>query len=241
MPGTTPRLLLPFPLSSESPNGPSQIQALATALDSAVVYGEGTLSARPTSTSGSPGIQGRFYYVTGDATAANNGILWWDTGTSWVPITTGQQPYLHYQDQQASGTASPSTVPTAWTTVPLNTETSDTQAIGTLASNQVTLPAGTYLAQAGFAYNDAGTNGGVKGRLRNMTDSATLLVGPSLYVGEGGGADPGVWAPVLGEFTLSGSKAIALQYYVTGSGVLGKAINSGEIEVYSDLQLCKFA
>lgn len=85
----TPRLLIPYPdpaTNADAPTGPAQMKALALAVDGAVIYGQGALSARPTSTSGSPGIQGRLYYVTGDATTANNGILWYDTGTSWVSV-----------------------------------------------------------------------------------------------------------------------------------------------------------
>lgn len=88
MPTLTLRLSLPFPKAdnSEAPLGPAQIEALALALDNAAIYSQGILSSRPTSTSGNPGIQGRYYLVIGDSTAANNGILWLDNGTGWEAV-----------------------------------------------------------------------------------------------------------------------------------------------------------
>lgn len=44
------------------------------------VYGQGTLSARPAA-----GTPGRYYFVVGDATEANNDRLYYDTGTAWRP------------------------------------------------------------------------------------------------------------------------------------------------------------
>ena len=76
MPGATPRLAIPYPLLAESANGPSNMQALATALDQAGIYGQGLLSARPTAAS----LQGRFYYAT------DTGILYLSNGTTWISV-----------------------------------------------------------------------------------------------------------------------------------------------------------
>jgi microcystin-dependent protein len=88
MPQYTSRLSLPFPDAdnSESPAGPAQIEALAAAIDDAAIYSQGILSSRPVSTSDTPGIAGRLYYVIGDATPANNGIMWLDFGTGWQQV-----------------------------------------------------------------------------------------------------------------------------------------------------------
>jgi microcystin-dependent protein len=88
MPEYTSRLALPYPDSdnSESPAGPAQIEALAAALDGAAVYSQGILADQPVSSAASPGIAGRFYYVIGDSTASNNGIMWLDYGTGWVQV-----------------------------------------------------------------------------------------------------------------------------------------------------------
>lgn len=79
-------------------NGDDVIRALIAVLDAkTAVISSGTLAARPASTVGTPGVVDRFYYVTGDATPANNDILWRDTGTGWVAIN----PKDHYTKTEA--------------------------------------------------------------------------------------------------------------------------------------------
>ena len=78
---TTPRLVLPYPAPTAPADVPADIQALATGIDVAATVAQGTLAARP-----APSTMGRLYMVQGDATAANNGILWWDTGSTWVRV-----------------------------------------------------------------------------------------------------------------------------------------------------------
>lgn len=111
MPGFTSRLKLPWPLqdNSEAPTGPAQIKALADALDGAAVYSQGILSDRPVSTSGSPGIDGRLYYVKADSTAANNGILWLDNGTGWdlIAIIPGAGTYADFTPAIVADTTNP--------------------------------------------------------------------------------------------------------------------------------------
>jgi hypothetical protein len=46
------------------------------------IYGQGTHAARPISTSGVPGKQGRLYYET------DTQLLFWDYGTGWAQITS---------------------------------------------------------------------------------------------------------------------------------------------------------
>lgn len=72
---TTPRLGLPYPVLSSGADVPQWMHDLATALDIAVVYGQGLDSARPAF-----GIPGRLWYST------NTGEVDWDTGTAWVPV-----------------------------------------------------------------------------------------------------------------------------------------------------------
>lgn len=72
----TTRLAIPYPQGSDPNNYPGQMQSMATALDPLVaVYGQGTLSARP-----SPSVQGRLYYAT------DNGNAYYDTGAAWVQL-----------------------------------------------------------------------------------------------------------------------------------------------------------
>lgn len=80
----------------ESSDGPPDIplafNRLATDLSDVAKDNQGTLAARPVSTAISPGIAGRYFYVTGDPVPANNGRLWRDYGTGWVEVATPSSP-----------------------------------------------------------------------------------------------------------------------------------------------------
>lgn len=58
---------------------PRDIAALVAALEVDLVYGQGTLTARPTSTPGTPGLEGRLYVAT-DLTPH---VAYYDYGTGW--------------------------------------------------------------------------------------------------------------------------------------------------------------
>lgn len=79
----TPRWSLPYPKTdnSESPTGPADFEVLALALDNVAMDDQGILSAMP-----SPGKKGRYWWVKGDPTPANNGLLFRDDGTNWDVI-----------------------------------------------------------------------------------------------------------------------------------------------------------
>lgn len=91
---TTTRWALPYPQLDGliAADVPQWMHDLAFALDGVAMDDQGTLANRPVSTSGSPGKKGRYYYVTGDATAINNGILWRDHGTGWDCVGGKIQP-----------------------------------------------------------------------------------------------------------------------------------------------------
>lgn len=83
MADTTDRLDLPFlegtDLASDIDQG---FQDLAEAVDDiAVVYEQGTFASRPTSSPGTPGIEGRFYYAT------DTEVLYYDMGTGWLDLS----------------------------------------------------------------------------------------------------------------------------------------------------------
>lgn len=88
----TPRLQLPYPKETaprtDSADVPRDVAALAVALDSAALDDQGILADRPVSTVSTPGIAGRYYFVTGDADPAQNGRLYRDNGTGWNEIAS---------------------------------------------------------------------------------------------------------------------------------------------------------
>ena len=76
------RLSLRYPATTDTADVPRDLGYLASDIDSAVVYGQGATASRPVSTAGTPGIAGRVYRDT------TLGVVYWDTGTSWVEIGT---------------------------------------------------------------------------------------------------------------------------------------------------------
>lgn len=146
---------------------------------------------------------------------------------------------IQVQNQQSSGTTSGETIPSAtWTKRTLNTAVSNTVTGASLASSQVTLPAGTYQLVASASYEESGGGNGVaRLRLRNVTDSTTVLVG----AGSSTVSLTGIPLPLGGVFTLAGSKVLEIDCYsstsVSGSG--GRASSSGEVEVYVDATFVK--
>lgn len=68
-----------YPVDASSVDVAADLKNLADDVEGKVVtYSQGPVSARPTSTVGSPGYQGRRYYAT------DEGIEYLDTGTSWI-------------------------------------------------------------------------------------------------------------------------------------------------------------
>jgi hypothetical protein len=81
MAGTTTRGGFPFPEGGDAFAVAADIEALAEALDLDVaLIDQGVHASRPTSSVGTPGISGRFYYST------DRGILAMDYGTGWVEV-----------------------------------------------------------------------------------------------------------------------------------------------------------
>jgi hypothetical protein len=81
------RIQIPVPDLDEAPDGPAAFAAAFTALNPEPgLDDQGVLTSRPVSTPGSPGIRGRYYFVTGDTDTTQNGRLWRDYGTGWLEI-----------------------------------------------------------------------------------------------------------------------------------------------------------
>jgi hypothetical protein len=207
----------------------------------------------------------------GVATAANNRVYVsngagsgsWTTVPAAAITAAGvlvfQSQFYHIRDERSSGTAGDTMTVSTWNTRPLNTEKSDDLGI-TPASNQLSLVAGTYYVEAETVTNFVGTmerNSNEAGtcalRLRNITDSTTLLVGQGNRFNlndDGGGnseiGDFNLTNVLSGRFTIAGTKVVELQQWVTNNMVGPttrncRAISSGENEVYTDLKIWKTA
>jgi hypothetical protein len=147
--------------------------------------------------------------------------------------------YLCYQDRKASGTNAGTFTSGAWRTRDLNTEVADTGNNGSVASNQITLAAGTYRVRAWAASFYCGANAL---RLRDVTNGTTLALGVPASNETSSATGTGAIALLAGRFTLAGSTVIELQHWcaITRSGEgFGHPVSTGESEVYATVELEK--
>ena len=170
-----------------------------------------------------------------------------------------QSQLFHIRDERSSGTDGDNMTVSTWNTRTLNTEKTDELSI-TLGGSTIPLLAGTYYIEVDAVTYFTGTSvAGVldavtsKLRLRNITDSTTLVVGLSTKFQEnddGGGNNQFcewmLYPRLSGRFTLAGAKSVEIQNWVTNALSSpttkgGKAISSGENEVYTDLRLWKLS
>lgn len=146
--------------------------------------------------------------------------------------------YLLVRDEKAQGTAGGSSVSGVQTRT-LNTVSANTISGASLASNQITLPAGTYRirAVAGAIVNLH------RAYLYNVTDSSILALGRSINGTTGGISDPSeTQSEINCRVTLAAQKVIELRHrtsevYTTYG--LGYPINADGVEVYSVVEIFK--
>lgn len=169
-----------------------------------------------------------------------------------------QAQLMHVRDQAASGTGGGTVLTSSsWTTRPLASALTN-EISGSLASNQITLAAGTYWIQAETVA--CLTSGAVSGstnvgetilRWRNISDGSTTLTGMSneIQFNEASSFSQATYAvtsTLRGRFTIAGSKTFELQqYYKTtggsGSANTGNPVSSGESECFCDIMIWKTA
>jgi len=158
------------------------------------------------------------------------------------PVNAVVNSYAKYSYTVASGTdGGGAVVASTWTTLAINTENNDADGIGSLSSNQITLGAGTYRVSARCVFGPQTVGGvGFAVRLLNVTDASTVIVGDHSVGGSTGNIV--MTCSLEGEFTLSGSKALAFQYWCNStSASLGAALSTGISEVYRVIEFTKVA
>ena len=146
---------------------------------------------------------------------------------------------LHVRDEKANNTSGGTATSGSFFTRTLNTVMTNEISGASLASNQITLPAGTYYIQASAPVYASEQH---KMKLRNTTDSSDTIVGTSEY-----NYSPSVVQTVSflsGRFTISAQKVFEIQHRVgsttAGQGA-GIASNYSMVEVYTDVQIWKVA
>ena len=163
--------------------------------------------------------------------AVNSG----ETALEFV-TTLSTDNFLHIQDQKTDGTSGGSSSAGVNVRV-LNTVVTNTITGASLSSNQVTLPAGTYVVRAETRCYKAGVN---VLRLYNVTDTAYISTAEGLNSYNSPGGDVISSASLFGTFTLAASKAIELRHNMStakASNGLGDVNGvSGMTEYYTDLR-----
>jgi hypothetical protein len=145
---------------------------------------------------------------------------------------------LHVQDEKSQSTAGGASTGTSFNTRTLNTTKTNEISGASLASNQITLPSGTYFIIAHAPSYLSSLN---KLRLRNITDTTTTLEGMSqfndpTYNGHGHNF-------MTGRFTIASSKVFEIQHWINdaqGTNGLGRFVGQGT-EVYTTVQIWKVA
>lgn len=172
--------------------------------------------------------------------------LYRDNGSTWDDIADlggggggSSLDYILIEDQKTSGTDGGTFTSGAWRTRDLNTEVADAGNHASVGSNQITLAAGTYRCRASAPVYMVG---GHMIRLRDITNSATLISGVSSY-SPGTGDPPVVRAELQGRFTIAGSTTIELQHQCVSTkatnGFGGATGFTVPHETYSFVELIK--
>lgn len=178
------------------------------------------------------------------ATAVSGATVWAKLTASNLTGTGNSfgAQLLHVRDQRVANTAGGSLTASGWRTHTLQTSVTNEITSASLASNQISLPSGTYYASGWLRRSTGDTTYVI--RLYNVTDSSTLVDGGAFKQNRGGTADDStIINPTLieGRFTLSGTKLVEFQVY-PATTTTPAAINLGSApEIYADLRIWKTA
>lgn len=155
-----------------------------------------------------------------------------------VAASSGSIESVWVKDQQTAGVASGSFNSGSWTVRTLNVLTNPGgYAWASLASNKVTLSAGTYEVEGhGVAYKVNQH----KARWWNNTDGTTAVVGSAAYTDSGNGVATN--SIISGRFTIASSKEFEFQHRCSASSATqgyGVASNYDEVEIYVSVKITK--
>jgi len=130
--------------------------------------------------------------------------------------------YICVSDEKAQSISGGTFTAGAWRTRDINQKKADTGGHCSIAANQITLAAGTYIFSANVP---AISVDGHQARLQNITDGVTVLIGGSAYSFPAGAAQTD--SVIKGRFTIAAQKTFEIQHYCAttkatiGFGVAG--------------------
>ena len=225
-------------------DGAAAIRSLGTAIDSTVFTNAGAAIAKTiVDAKGDIIAATAADTVARLAVGANDTILTADsstaTGLKWAAAAAVGLQVFSAHDSKSSGVDAGTFTSGAWRTRTINTELQNTITSASLASSQITLPAGTfYLEASAPAFQTSSNNL----RWYNITDSASVAVGTNSYALYTN--DVMMNASLRCTFTIAASKIFELQHYgavtkaTSGFGVAG---GLGYNEIYAQITIIKVA
>jgi len=150
-----------------------------------------------------------------------------------VVLAEGGSLYFCAREEQASGTDGGACAATTWQTRTLNTVTKNTIVGASLASNNITLPAGTYRIEA--RYPTAGLMNH-KGAIYNNTDSAFSILGDV-----SASKTHGI---ISGNILITAQKTFSLRQFSSaadGQGFGTGLASAGQTEVFATVEIWRLA
>ena len=144
-------------------------------------------------------------------------------------------PLIHVREEYGQNVVAPSAGSGAARV--LNTVLSNSIAGASLASNQVTLPAGTYDVEATAILLVTGTSHRIK--VFNVTDNAPVAIGTTGYSGPNQYSD-GIPSRAIGRFTIAAAKVFEVRHYGNSAGG-GQSPSDGSNATYAEALFRKVA
>ena len=151
----------------------------------------------------------------------------------------GLKTYAIICDEKANDTDGGSFTSGDWRTRDLNTEIADPDGIVSIASNQFTLGAGSYLVEASAPSYHLNQH---QLRLYNATDSSVVQYGGNAYATSGDNVQ--THAFVVARLTITANKAFEIQHRCSTtktSNGFGIGINFGNANIFTVVKIYKEA
>jgi hypothetical protein len=219
--------------------GTSNHASTSPAMNFSVVEGRFTLTVesvlelrhRCTLTKGTNGFGTKSNY---SVVEVYSDVRIWQIEDQVAEVVTGT---LQVRDEKTANTNGGGLTTATWNTRTLNTVVTNTIAGASLATNQITLPAGTYEIDAsapGYLVNRH------KAKLRDTTGAADLVIGSSAFSSNAGTAKDQTDTLVKGRFSLTVESVLELQHncgVTNGTNGAGLESNLGVVEVYADVTI----
>jgi hypothetical protein len=179
---------------------------------------------------------GAFQWVAADGTTLEVSGTTLQMKAGGVGPTHYADNYILLRDVKSNGSNGGDFNSGAWRTRTLNEETSDGGGHCTLAANQFTLAAGTYIIRASAPAAICNYH---KLRLQNITAGTTITLGGNAWAGT---SAPVTHSFLSGRFTVAASQALELQHYCSTTRAtdgMGVAVSFSVSEIYAVVELQK--